>query len=141
MKKNKINYFIIGIGVILLLITSIVVINKANKGNSRDELQTDKTVTYDKYIGRWYEKKKDDTVFIHIKSTDNNKIVFDFASKIMLKNLETILVNNESTLNIDNEHGAFKLKVRIDKNEIKLSVKESHNVYFNNNDMYTFIVK
>ena len=141
MKKNKINYFIIGIGVILVLITSIVVINKVNKGNSKDELQIDKTVTYDKYIGRWYEEKKQDTVFIHVKSTDNNKIVFDFASKIMLKNLEAILVNNESTLNIDNEHGAFKLKVRVDKKEIKLTIKESHNVYFNNNDMYTFIVK
>ena len=101
MKKNKINYFIIGIGVILVLITSIVVINKVNKGNSKDELQIDKTVTYDKYIGRWYEEKKQDTVFIHVKSTDNNKIVFDFASKIMLKNLEAIfLYSSEFSSNL-----------------------------------------
>ena len=141
MKKGKYNYIILGVGVILLIIASIVVINKINKGNSKDELQVDKTVTYEKYIGRWYQDKKEENVYVHIKSTDNNRIKFDFSSKLFLKNLEAILVNNESTLNIDNEHGAFKLKIRVVNNEIRLIVKDSKNVYFNNNETYLFKVK
>jgi hypothetical protein len=77
---------------------------------------------------------------LRIKDVEGSSLIFDFNSMTLFSNVEAKLENNEATIEINNENGKVKLNIKVEEKKISLTILESENVYFSNDETYIFEV-
>ena len=140
---KRINIYLVGLILILLLIIVVIMAIKTNRGmkkNITDNIET-RAITYNKYIGKWYQDESDKNVYINITEFDEKKLYFDFKSTVEFKDIKAEVVNNEVNAYLNNGDDKVNANIKFYDDKITFLISDSDSLYFSEGEMYTFNIK
>ena len=84
-KRNndkRVNIILVCIIIVLLALLIVVVATKTNKGQMKDKRPVPSRELYESITGKWYQKDKNEDVYINIRDINRALMHFDFKSGI-----------------------------------------------------------
>ena len=140
---KRINIYLVGVIVLLLLVIVVIMAIKTNRGMKKkdtDNIET-RAITYNNYIGKWYQDETDKNVYINITEFDEKKLYFDFKSTVEFKDIKAEVVNNEVNAYLNNGDDKINANIKFYDDKITFLVSDSESLYFTEGEMYTFVLK
>ena len=143
-KRNndkRVNIILVCIIIVLLALLIVVVATKTNKGQMKDKRPVPSRELYESITGKWYQKDKNEDVYINIRDINRALMHFDFKSGIEFTDQQTSLVNGETTMDLVNGSDKINVNIKVFDDSVELTVLKSYSQYFTDGETYTFIIK
>ena len=143
-RKNndkRVNIILVCIIIVLLALLIVVVATKTNKGQMKDKRPVPSRELYETITGKWYQKDKNEDVYINIRDINRALMHFDFKSGIEFADQQTSLVNGETTMDLVNGSDKINVNIKVFDDSVELTVLKSYSQYFTDGETYTFIIK
>ena len=143
-KRNndkRVNIILVCIIIVLLALLIVVVATKTNKGQMKDKRPVPSRELYESITGKWYQKDKNEDVYINIRDINRALMHFDFKSGIEFVDQQTSLVNGETTMDLVNGSDKINVNIKVFDDSVELTVLKSYSQYFTDGETYTFIIK
>ncbi len=143
-KRNndkRVNIILVCIILVLLGLLIVVVATKTNKGQMKDKKPIPSREYFETIKGKWYQKEKNEEVYINIKDINKALMHFDFKSGIEFADQQTSLVDGETTMDMENGNDRINVNIKVSNDTVELTVLKSYSEYFTDGETYTFIIK